>query len=341
MARGTQSPPPGNEKPDTSSKSSRRGPSTLGKILGQHWFFLLLIIVILAVVAGIVNVRFFSIRNILNILEQVSVLGIVAAGATILIISGNFDISVGSMIGLSACVMAIALKNSMNETLVGFVGVGVCVLASLLNGVLTTRLGAPSFIISLATTGVFHGTALVITEGVIQTVYEQFQTINNTNVLGLPLMFIISIFGYLFVGMLLRNSRLGRRVYSIGANSRAAFLSGINVKANTLAFFALNGMLVGIASVVLLSRLGAALPTTGAGLELKAIGAVVIGGVPITGGTGNIFGTFLGVLLIGVISNMLNLSRVNPYYQEIAYGALVVVSVAVSYLRIGTRRREA
>ncbi|MBN1835088.1 MAG: ABC transporter permease [Spirochaetales bacterium] len=311
------------------------------RITGKHWFFLVAIIVILAVTAGTINFRFFSVRNILNILEQVSVLGIVAAGATILIISGNFDISVGSMIGLAACTMAIALKSGMNEVLVGFVGVGVCVASSLLNGILTTRLGAPSFIISLATTGVFHGAALVITEGVIQTVYEQFQAINNTNVFGfLPLMFVISILGYLFVSLILRNTKLGRRVYAIGANRRAAFLSGIAVEGNTLVFFALNGLLVGIASVVLLSRLGAALPTTGAGLELKAIGAVVIGGVPITGGTGNILGTFLGVLLIGVISNMLNLSRVNPYYQEIAYGALVVISVAVSYVRIGARRES-
>jgi ribose transport system permease protein len=140
--------------------------------------------------------------------------------------------------------------------------------------------------------------------------------------------------------VLLRNTKLGRRVYAIGANSRGAFLSGIAVKSNTLVFFALNGLLVGVAAVVLLSRLGAALPTTGAGLELKAIGAVVIGGVPITGGTGNVLGTFLGVLLIGVISNMLNLSRVNPYYQEIAYGALVVISVAVSYVRVGARRQS-
>jgi ribose transport system permease protein len=316
-----------------------RQQTLIRKLVGRHWFFLVLIIVILAIVAGIVNVRFFGIKNILNILEQVSVLGIVAAGATILIISGNFDISVGSMIGLSCCIMAIALKSGMNEILVGFIGVASCVSCSLLNGFLSTRLGAPSFIISLATTGIFHGTALAITEGVIQTVYEQFGTISNTNVFNfLPLMFVISIVCYLFVSVILRNTRMGRRIFAIGANSKAAFLSGITVKGNTLVFFALNGLLVGVAAVVLLSRLGAALPTTGAGLELKAIGAVVIGGVPITGGTGNILGTFLGVLLIGVISNMLNLSRVNPYYQEIAYGVLVVISVAVSYLRIGARR---
>jgi ribose transport system permease protein len=187
---------------------------------------------------------------------------------------------------------------------------------------------------------VFHGAALAATQGVIQTIYGQFGAISNTNLFNaFPLMFVISILGFVFVHVILNNTRLGRRVFAIGANRRAAFLSGIGVKKNTLVFFALSGLLAGVATVVLLSRLGAALPTTGAGLELKAIGAVVIGGVPITGGTGNALGTFLGVLLIGVISNMLNLSRVNPYYQEIAYGALVILSVAVSYLRINAGRK--
>ena len=309
-------------------------------MFGRQSFFLVAIILILAIAAGIINPKFFVLRNLLNILEQISVLGLVAAGATILIISGNFDISVGAMIGLSACVMAMLLKTGMNELLAALIGILVCVACSLLNGFLSIRLGAPSFIISLATIGVFHGAALAATEGVIQTIYEQFGAISNTNLFNVfPLMFVISILGFVFVHVILNNTRLGRRVFAIGANRKAAFLSGIGVKQNTLVFFALSGLLAGVATVVLLSRLGAALPTTGAGLELKAIGAVVIGGVPITGGTGNALGTFLGVLLIGVISNMLNLSRVNPYYQEIAYGALVVLSVAVSYLRINAGRK--
>lgn len=308
-------------------------------VAGKQWFFLLIIIVLLSIAAGVINYRFFTVNNLLNILEQISVLGLVAAGATILIISGNFDISVGKIIGLSACIMAMLLKSGMNEVLAAVCGIGVCVVCSLLNGFLSTRLGAPSFIISLATIGVFHGAALAITEGVIQTIYDQFGTISKVRVFDvLPLMFLISLLGYAFVHVILKNTRLGRRVFAIGANKKGAFLSGISVKRNTLGFFALNGLLIGVAAVVLLSRLGAALPTTGDGLELKAIGAVVIGGVPITGGTGNTLGTFLGVLLIGVISNMLNLSRVNPYFQEIAYGTLVIVSVGVSYLRIGGKK---
>jgi ribose transport system permease protein len=317
----------------------QREASFISRIAGRQWFYLLIIIAVIAVAAGIINVRFWRPTNLLNILEQISVLGLVAAGATILIISGNFDISVGKMIGLAACLMAMMIKGGMNETLAAVLGVCVCIACSLFNGFLSTWLGAPSFIISLATIGVFHGAALAATEGVIQTIYEQFGTISKTLLFQvLPLMFLISILGYVFVQVLLKNTKLGRRVYAIGANKKGAFLSGIPVKRNTLVFFALNGLLVGVASVVLLSRLGAALPTTGDGLELKAIGATVIGGVPITGGTGSILGTFLGVLLIGVISNMLNLSRVNPYFQEIAYGALVILSVAVSYLRIGGKK---
>jgi ribose transport system permease protein len=243
-----------------------RKASLLGRVLGKQWFFLLIIIVILSIAAGIINYRFWSARNLLNILEQISVLGLVAAGATILLISGNFDISVGKIIGLSACLMAIMIKGGMNEALAAILGIGVCVLCSLLNGFLSTRLGAPSFIISLATIGVFHGTALAVTEGVIQTIYEQFGAISNTRLFDvLPLMFLISLLGYAFVHVLLSNTKLGRRVYAIGANRRGAFLSGIPVKRNTLVFFALNGLLIGVAAIVLLSRLGAALPTRGTG----------------------------------------------------------------------------
>lgn len=303
--------------------------------LKHQWFFLSIMIIILAISAGIINYRFFSLRNIFNILEQISVLGLVAAGATIIIMSGNFDISVGSMIGLSACVMALLMTKGVNEAIAVIIGIMVCVLCAAINGFFTIILRAPSFIISLATLGVFHGMALAITEGVIQTIYGQFEIISKTRFFGyLPLMFVISMAGYLFVHILLKYTKIGRRIFAIGSNKRAAFLAGINVELNLLLFFILNGFLVGVATAVLLSRLGAALPTTGAGLELKAIGAVVIGGVPITGGRGNAIGTFLGVLLIGVISNMLNLSRVNPYFQEIAYGTLIVLSVGVSSLRL-------
>jgi len=317
----------------TKSVSSTRLSFWRGVIENQ-WFLLLIVVFLISALTGYVNPRYFMQQNLFNILEQISVLGLVAAGATILIISGNFDISVGSIIGLSACIMAILINQGINEFLVGVIGVLVCIFCATLNGVLSVAFRTPSFIISLATIGVYHGIALALTQGVIQTIYGKFEFIASTKLFGFfPLLFFISILGYLFVHFILKYTQIGRRIFAIGNNPRAAFLAGINVPLNTILFFFLNGILVGLASVLILSRLGAALPSTGAGIELRAIGAVVIGGVPITGGRGNVLGTFLGVLLMGVISNSLNMMRVNPYFQEVAYGLLIIFAVAISSIR--------
>jgi len=323
------------KSPQTQTKSaSRSRPSLWRGVVENQWFLLLIVVFLISALTGYVNPRYFMQQNLLNILEQISVLGLVAAGATILIISGNFDISVGSIIGLSACVMAILINQGINEFLVGVIGVLVCVICATLNGILSVAFRTPSFIISLATTGVYHGIALALTQGVIQTIYGKFEFIASTKLFGFfPLLFFISILGYLFVHFILKYTQIGRRIFAIGNNPRAAFLAGISVPLNTILFFFLNGILVGLASVLILSRLGAALPSTGAGIELRAIGAVVIGGVPITGGRGNVLGTFLGVLLMGVISNSLNMMRVNPYFQEVAYGLLIIFAVAISSIR--------
>jgi ribose transport system permease protein len=306
----------------------------LQSVIQNQWFLLLIVVLLISAVTGSINPRFFMKENLVNILEQISVLGLVAAGATILIISGNFDISVGSMVGLSACIMAILMIGGVNEAVAGLVGILVCILCSSLNGLLSVIFRTPSFIISLAMLGVYHGLALSFTGGVIQTIYGQFEALGSLDLFGvLPLLFFVSIVGYLFVHFLLKYTQLGRRVFAIGSNPRAAFLAGIHVDLNKIIFFAINGLLVGVAAMLLLSRLGAALPSTGSGMELRAIGAVVIGGVPITGGRGNVLGTFLGVLLMGIISNSLNMLRVNPYFQEVAYGLLIVLAVAISSIR--------
>lgn len=319
---------------DTTGKTSKNFRQVLRRVFQNQWVLLLIVVLLIALVTGLGNSRFFFRGNLINILEQISVLGLVAAGATILIISGNFDISVGSMIGLSASAMAILMIAGVNETVASIIGVLICILCSSLNGFLSIIFRTPSFIISLAMLGVYHGLALAITEGVIQTIYGQFEWIASTELFGfLPLLFIISIAGFLLVHFILKYTQLGRRIYAIGSNPRAAFLAGINVNYNIVVFFAINGFLVGLAAVLILSRLGAALPSTGAGLELRAIGAVVIGGVPITGGSGSVLGTFFGVLLMGVISNSLNMLRVNPYFQEVVFGLLIILALAISSIR--------
>lgn len=301
------------------------------KWIGEQWAVLFFVIMVLSIITGIINPKYFSARNMINIFEQISVLGLVAAGATILIVSGNFDISVGANIGLSACVMAMLMKTDMAPFPSVMIGLLVAVTASLFIGGCSIAFNAPSFIISMASVGIFKGIALAMTEGTIQTIYGKFEAIGATRLFGfIPLLFIISLIGYIFIHFILAYTRLGRRVYAIGSNSQAAYLAGINVKINTMFFFALSGLMVGIASMLLLSRVGAVQPSTGSGIELRAIGAVVIGGAPMNGGKGKIIGTFFGVLLMGVISNVLNMLNVNPYFQDIVFGVLVISALAIS-----------
>lgn len=303
------------------------------EVFKTQWFFLLLVVLVLSVITGIINPKYVYLRNVINILEQISVLGLVASGATILMISGNFDISVGANIGLASCMMAILIKHGVpNIFAVGF-GLGIAVCCCFLVGMTSIIFRAPSFIISLACIGIFKGIALALTAGTIQTIYGQFETLGAFRIFGvIPLLFIISLIGYLAVHFILTYTKLGRRVYAIGSNAQAAYLAGIAVKQNKVLFFLINGVLVGTAATLLLSRVGAVQPSTGSGIELKAIGAVVIGGAPMTGGEGKIIGTFFGVLLMGVISNVLNMLQVNPYFQDITFGVLIILSLGISAL---------
>lgn len=317
-----------------SSERTRRG-AILSFVAANQWVLLLLLTIGLGVFTGLINDRFFNTRNLVSILEQSSVLGLVAAGTTIIIIAGNFDISVGAIVGLAAVVMAMVVRAGYPEELAMLAGLVVAIVCSIVNATVARLFQAPTFIVSLATAGIFTGIALALTEGIIQLVPNNFTFFASTRLLGgnLPLIFLISLLGYAAVGFLLRFTRLGRRTYAIGDNPRAAFLAGIDVSRSTVLLFGINGILVGVAAIMLISRIGSALPSTGAGLELRAIGAVVIGGVPITGGRGGVVGTFFGVLLLGVISNMLNMLRINPFLQEIAFGALIVLAIGISWLR--------
>lgn len=300
----------------------------------NQWVVLLLVTVVIAVGTGAGNPRFWSGQNLSSLFQQISVLGLVATGATILIISGNFDISVDTYIGLSACVMPMLLNRGWAPLPAVLVGIAVCVACSTFNGVASIVFRAPSFIISLATMGMFLGISLELTDGVIQNAFGRFTTLTDAKIGIVPLIFVITLVGYLVAGVMLARTKLGRRVYAIGNNPDVAFRAGIGVHRNKILFFVINGLLVGIAAWLLLARVGGGLPSTGTGLAMQGIGAAVIGGVPITGGKGSIVGTFFGVLLLGVIANALNILNVSPYAQQIAQGALILFAVAISALRV-------
>ena len=301
----------------------------------NQWILLLLVTIVIAVGTGAQNERFWRLENISNLFQQVSVLGLIATGATILIISGNFDISVDSYIGLAVCIMPMLINAGWSPALAVVAGILVCIAASTFNGVASIIFKAPSFIVSLATLGMFAGISLQLTDGVIQNAFGRFTTLTDSTLLGfMPLIFVITLVGYVLTHLMLTRTKVGRRVFAIGNNSDVAFRAGINIRRNTILFFALNGALVGVASWLLLARVGGGLPSTGQGLALQGIGAAVIGGVPITGGKGSVVGTFFGVLLLGTIANALNMLNVGPYAQQIAQGVLILFAIAISALRI-------
>ena len=223
------------------------------RLLANQWSFLLIVVVLLSIIAGTVNNRYFWPGNISNLLGQISVLSLVACGATILIISGNFDISVGANIGLSSVVMAMLMRSGVFPPLAAFVGVLIAIVCASLIGGAAILFRAPSFIISLAAIGVFQGIALFITQGTIQTIYGQFEFLGGMKIFNvLPLLFIIALLGYGLTHFILTRTQLGRCVYAIGNNQRAAYLAGINVNRQKLIFFALNGLFVGCAAMLLL-----------------------------------------------------------------------------------------
>ncbi|MDO4492826.1 MAG: ABC transporter permease [Clostridia bacterium] len=306
----------------------------LKKLLYSQWFVLVIIILLIGTVTTIVNPKFLTWKNMLAIVTQVASLSLVAIGASVMIGSGHFDISVGAIIGLCTCVMAIMIKNGVNEFLVFLAGVALATFCCVLNGSLSIALKAPSFIITMATTGVYTGIGLLLTQGVLQMITGKFRFFSATKVFGsVPIMVVIALAGFVIAYIMLKFTQTGRQIYAIGSNPTAAYLSGINVNASKIKFFAIDGILVGIAAAMYLSRLGSGLPSYGAGMEMNAMGAVVIGGTPISGGKASIGGTLCGVLLIGLISNSLNMMHVDAFWQDIASGALIILALAISAVR--------
>lgn len=316
-----------------------RRPISIKGILSNNLLIIGILILIMSLVTTIFNPSFLTLDNILNILHQISVVSIVSAGAALVMISGNFDISVGSMIGLTTTSIALLISKGNNiffSILLGFI---ICTFLGFLNGVLIVKTRTPSFIITLAMLSVYHGISLIITGGITTSLGGKFSTLGRGVSFGIiPNPVLICVAVYIFIYIILRFTKFGRRVYAVGGNEEAAYLSGINTDATKILVYLLNGMLVGIASIVLLSRLGAALPSTGSGMEMRAIAAVVIGGVPLSGGEGNALGTFLGVLLTGLISNVLNLLNISAYYQEVVLGLIIVIAVVFS--NIGNIRKR-
>ena len=306
---------------------------------------LLILIVALALIAAIVNPRFLRITNIINIFQQIAVLGIVASGVGMLLISGHIDISVGSQVSLMGVVVALVIQKMLRlpEGDVGQLGTiiayAVAFLATFavgfglgfINGVVVIWSKTASFIITLGFMTAYHGVALLVSGGASYTLYGKFELIGRGRIFGVIPVSILFFLGIVVLAhIILKYFRFGRFLYAIGDNRKAAYVSGINTNRIIVSAYILVGLLNALAATIMISRVGTALASTGDSYALDALAAVVVGGVAITGGKGNAMSIFLGVVLIGLIGNALVVMNVNPYMRDVVIGLIIVIAVTIN-----------
>jgi ribose/xylose/arabinose/galactoside ABC-type transport system permease subunit len=296
------------------------------------------VLVGLVVVFGAINPNFWSATNVANVSRQMSVLALISVGQTFAILSGGIDLSVGSLLALVSVVCA---QQMLEVGVAGGVVAGVLAggLAGLVNGVLIAKARVPAFIATLGMLVAARGVALTLSGGLpIAGLPREFLVVGAGNWGPFPVPTIIVAAAFVVAYVTLSRTRFGRYVYAMGSNEEAAVLSGINVAKYKTLVYVVSGLFAGIAGVVLTSRVISGQPTLGEVQELHSIAAVVIGGGRISGGVGGIGKTLMGVLVLGILSNGLNLAQVSSYVQNIVIGAIIVGAVYIDVA--GERRRR-
>ncbi|WP_097157204.1 ABC transporter permease subunit [Bacillus oleivorans] len=293
----------------------------MGPLLG-----LLLIVVVLTIMSP----NFLTVDNILNVLRQVSINGLIAFGMTFVILTGGIDLSVGSIFALSSALTAGFMVGGMDPMMAVLLGVMLGALMGAANGLVISKGKVAPFIATLATMTIFRGLTLVYTEGRPITGLSDavsFQMIGKGYFLGIPFPVILMLISFAILMVVLRKTTFGRGVYAIGGNEEASRLSGLKVDGIKIGVYTISGAMAALAGIILTSRLNSAQPTAGTSYELDAIAAVVLGGTSLSGGRGRIVGTLIGVLIIGVLNNGLNLLGVSSFYQQVVKGGVILLAV--------------
>lgn len=292
-------------------------------------------LVLVAAVVAMTTNRFLEPGNLANLALQVSVVAIVAIGSTVVILTGGIDLSPGSAVALLTMLFAVAVKFWGWPLWLGFVlalAMGACLGA--VNGALTAYARIPSFITTLAALSAFRGFAFMFNAGSpVFSVDPMLESVFYGRLLGVPLPLIYVVVCYGLASFALRHTAFGRRIYAIGGNPRAATLSGINVARGQFVAYVLAGLMAGFGAILLAARLNSGSPNYGAGLELSAIAAAVIGGASLAGGRGNVINTAVGALTIVIVQNALNLNAVPTSAQNVIVGAIIVMAVGLDMWR--------
>jgi ribose/xylose/arabinose/galactoside ABC-type transport system permease subunit len=300
-------------------------------VLTRGWqrIGVLMALVLLVIAASFLSDRFLTLPNILNVLRQVSIVGILAIGMTFVILTRGIDLSVGATLGI-AVVLYAGLMDHYGMAVAIPVGLLAAGAAGLLNGLGVAYARVPAFIMTLGMLSFARGLAFIYTGGTpIPILSEAFYYVGNGYVLGIPIPALVLIAVLMVSGIVLGFTPFGRCVYGIGSNEDAARLSGVPVRLYITLVYVISGFAAGLAGLVYASQLSIGTPIAGQGYELDAIAAAVVGGTSLFGGKGSVVGTFLGTLIIGVLANILNLTGVDPFVQQLFKGALIVVAVFI------------
>lgn len=289
-------------------------------------------LILFSAIVAVINPRFLSVANILNVFRQSSINAVIAIGMTFVILTGGIDLSVGSILAFCGAVSAAMLSSGINPVLSLLVALVLGLFFGIVNGFLVSVMKLQAFIVTLVTMTFLRGATLVFTNGKPITVNDGgalFENIGGGYLFNIPIPIYITLILFVAGHYILTNTRFGRYTYAIGGNEEATKLSGIKVNNIKIWIYGISGILSALAGIITTSRLFSAQPTAGAGYELDAIAAVVLGGTSLAGGVGKITGTALGAIIIGVLGNALNLLDVSSYYQMMIKAAVILIAVLI------------
>ena len=309
------------------------------KLNSQREFMIFIIVIGVFVIMTFASPYFLNSGNLLALLLGLSVETIIAVAMTNLMVSGGFDMSVGSIVAFAGASSALLVVNNTPVLIAVIAGVIIGALIGLFNGIIISVIGINPFVTTLASLSLFRGLTLIITKGNnVSGLSVPFKALGQAQFLGIQMPIWYAVILVIVCDILLRKSRFFRQNYYIGGNEKAARLSGISVNKIKILNYVLTGALAGFAGVVMTARLGSASVTAGTGLELKVITAVIIGGASLQGGEGTVVGAFLGSLLMALITNALTLLGVDVYWQTFVIGAVLLIAVLID--RIDKIRKE-
>ncbi|MEU9136548.1 ABC transporter permease [Streptomyces sp. NPDC048404] len=309
----------------------RRQGNRLGALRRAPHTGLTAVLVVVVVATVLRTDAFATDTNVINILRQVSVTAVIAAGLTLLMTAGGMDFSMGSNVSVTTALGAQLLSHGHSTVVTVAATIVLATAIGLVNGLVVTFTNVAPFVVTLATATLLDGVALLVLDSVSVSIGTRMFSLGNDKILGIPYLLVLAVLVLVATALVMRFTVFGRDAYAIGGNEHVARLSGINVTARKLTLYALTGALSGLAGLMLLSRLGSSSPGTGGlSLQLTAVAAVVIGGTSLAGGHGTVTGTALGVVLLGVVANALNLLQVSSNYQPVSVGAVLLVAAVAN-----------